>query len=386
MREQRNLIGFPIPGSEGDVLTTRSTSYGLNLSGSWELGVWGRIRSGQKAAGAEAGASAADLASARLSLAAQTVKAWAAAIEAGQQVSLARSTVDSYRVTAGQVRKRYEEGLRSPLDLRLALASLAGAEALLEARQIAAKNTLRQLEILLGRYPSGAVNPGDTLPVLEDTIPVGLPSELVARRPDLAAARQRLLAADWRVSESKAALLPRLSLTAGGGTATEDLSDLLDTDFKVWNIAANLAQPILEGGRLRAGVDLSRARTRQALAEYRGAVIRAFGEVENALTAESHLAKRESDLAEASAQSSAALRLARLRYQTGLDNFITVLESQRRALEAETALVSVRRERLDNRVNLHLALGGGFPTEVPPARDSQASAPFHKPVASIRGS
>jgi outer membrane protein, multidrug efflux system len=367
-RSQRNFIGFPIPGAGGNkVLTTRSTTFGLNLNSSWELDLWGRIRSGKKAAAADVRATAADLAGTQLSLAAQTVKAWAATLEARRQVDLAESTVTSYRQTADQVRERYQQGVRPPLDLRLALSSLAGAEALLELRRDAEERAIRQLEILLGRYPRGALRNAGDFPSLKGPPPAGLPSELLARRPDVLAAAERLRAADARVAQSKAALLPRISLTASGGTSTEELTDLLDPEFKVWTLAANLAQPIFEGGRLRAGVDLSRARTREALAQYKDAVLRAFSEVESALVSENLLAKRERDLAEAAEQSAAALRLAQLRYQVGLDNFITVLEAQRRSLEADTQWVSVRRARLENRVDLYLALGGGFGIHSDPA-------------------
>jgi outer membrane protein TolC len=202
-----------------------------------------------------------------------------------------------------------------------------------------------------------------------------LPADLLARRPDLAAARQALIASDWRVAQSKAALLPRLSLTASGGTSTEELSELLDPDFKVWNLAANLAQPIFQGGRLRAGVDLSNAETRQALARYQSAVLRAFAEVESALAAEENMIRREERLREAAEQSSAALQLAQDRYQAGLDSFITVLEAQRRSLEADTQFVTVRRVRLENRVDLHLALGGSFsPGEDPRATPHASNA------------
>jgi len=221
---------------------------------------------------------------------------------------------------------------------------------------------VRQLEILLGRYPDGELAMDLAFPDMPRPVPAGLPSEMLSRRPDLRASEQRLKSADWRVAESKATLLPRLSLTASGGTTSEDLADLISTDFKVWTVAANLAQPVFEGGRLRAGVKRSQARVRAALADYQGAVLRAFSEVESALVAEHFLARREEDLAEAVLQSQAALDLADLRYSAGLDHYITVLEAQRRLFEAETLHVSIRRLRLENRVDLHLALGGGFPS------------------------
>lgn len=370
-RSQRNFIGFPFGnpdmgdggGDVPDVLSTRTTTFGLNLNVSWELDLWGRLHSGRRAAVAEVLASESDWNGVRQSLAGQTAKAWLAVVEARRQVELAESTVQTYATTAAEVRNRYERGIRPPLDLRLALANLAGAEALLQSRRTSETQAVHQLEILLGRYPAGRTEIASDFPDILESVPAGLPADLLARRPDLAAARQALIASDWRVAQSKAALLPRLSLTASGGTSTEELSDLLDPDFKVWNLAANLAQPIFQGGRLRAGVDLSKAQTRQALARYQSAVLRAFAEVESVLAAEKNLGRREERLREAAEQSSAALQLAQDRYQAGLDSFITVLEAQRRSLEADTQLVTVRRVRLENRVDLHLALGGGFSGE-----------------------
>jgi outer membrane protein TolC len=129
-RRQQNFVGLPIPGQGDEVLTTRSTSHAVSFNVSWELDLWGRVRAGQRAALAEVQAYAADFNGARLSLAAQTAKAWIALTESRRQLELARSTVDNHRQTAGQVRDRYERGLRSPLDLRLAQASLHDAEAL----------------------------------------------------------------------------------------------------------------------------------------------------------------------------------------------------------------------------------------------------------------
>jgi outer membrane protein, multidrug efflux system len=183
---------------------------------------------------------------------------------------------------------------------------------------------------------------------------------LLERRPDLIAAERRLEASDARWAQARASLYPRISLTASGGTRTRELADLVSSDFSVWTLAANLAQPIFEGGRLRAGVDLAKARSGEAAAQYSGAVLRAFMEVESALRAEQLLAEREGHLEKATREAQAALRLARQRYASGLEDFVTVLEAQRRVLEAEGQLISVRRLRLDTRVDLHLALGGGF--------------------------
>jgi len=358
-RDKRNFVGLPIPGG-GNVLTTHASTFNLTFVSSWELDLWGRIRAGKRASDQEFEASLADFRGARQSVSAQTAKAWIAAREARRQVALTAQTIVSHRATEAQVKRRYEEGLRSSLDLRLASASVAGAEAILEARQQTLAAATRRLEILMGRYPKGREAKEAAFPELPESVPAGLPADLLARRPDLEAARLRLLAADSRIAGARAALLPRISLTAQGGTATAELSDLLSSDFTVWTLAGNLAQPILDGGRLRAGVKLAGARAKQAAANYESAALRAFGEVETALAAEQTLARQEARLRVATEHAVAAHELAVGRYGEGLESFAIVLETQRRLLDSESRLLAVRAQRLDNRVNLHLALGGGF--------------------------
>jgi NodT family efflux transporter outer membrane factor (OMF) lipoprotein len=359
-RRQQNFVGLPIPGAGDRVLTSRSTTHGVALNLSWELDLWGRVRAGRQAALTEAQASTNDFRAAQQSLAAQTAKAWIAATEAGRQLDLARDTAKNYSTTAQQVRTRYERGIRPPLDLRLSLASESGAKALVAQRERELQSAQRQLEILLGRYPSAKQGGAKELPKLQKEIPAGLPSELLDRRPDLVAAERRMAGANTRVQEARAALFPRIALTTTGGRSSSELSDLLSNQFNVWALAANVAQPIFEGGRLRGNIKLAQARAREASESFAATTLRAFSEVENALASEELLTRREIDLAEATEQSTAAVRLAEQRYNAGLEDFVTLLEAQRRALESESQLLSVRRLRLDNRIDLHLALGGGF--------------------------
>lgn len=381
-RQQQNFIGLPIPGARGGVLTARFNSFGVGLNTSWELDLWGRVRAGKRAALAEVQASEASLAALRQSIAAQTAKAWLAALEAQRQVDLSRRTVRSYELTARQTRARYARGLRSALELRLASNTLASAQAVLHQREAARQRAVRQLEILLGRYPAGRLDTEADFPKLPGEVPAGLPSDLLQRRPDVLAAERRLAAADARLWQAKASLFPRLSLTASGGTSSSDLSDLVSSQFKVWTLAGNLAQPLFEGGRLRAGVALADARARQAVADYLQTALTAFAEVESALASEQFLAERERSLAEAAAQAQAALRLANDRYARGLESFLSVLESQRRAFDAESQLLAARRLRADNRVDLHLALGGAFAAASAradvPSVSMAGDAPLHR--------
>jgi len=363
-RSRQNFVGLPIPG--GNVLTSTSSSFGVSVETSWEVDLWGRIRAGARAAVADWQAADADLSGARQSVAAQTAKAWFAVVEAQQQVELAKKGVASLAQVARQVRSRFEEGLRPALDLRLALSNLAAAESLLPLRRIQRDRAVRQLEVLVGRYPSAQLLDEvreRTLPNRPPPVPTGLPAELIARRPDLIAAERRLTSVDQRLLQARRSLYPRFTLTAAGGTASDALSDLLDGDFRVWSLLGNLLQPIFQGGKLRAGVDSAAAAKDEALARYAGQALRAFAEVQSALAAEGQLLEREQASLRAAEQLEAARTLAEQRYRSGLGNYLIVLESQSRALTARSNWLTVRRSLLDNRIDLHLALGGAFSSD-----------------------
>ncbi|HCR18468.1 MAG TPA: transporter, partial [Candidatus Latescibacteria bacterium] len=238
--------------------------------------------------------------------------------------------------------------------------TLATAEANSEQRRMLLNKAVRQLEIMLGRYPSAELAPSESLPVVPDGIPSGIPGSLVSRRPDLVAAERRLAASLARTKQAKRALYPRISLTSSVGTSSADLNNLLTGDYSVWNLASNLIQPLLQGGRIRGAIDLAGAQDQQSLALYIHSVLNAYAEVESALSAEEFLRRREASLEIAAEQSMAARRLAESRYARGLSDLITMLDSQRRAYESESQLIAVRRQRLENRIDLHLALGGGY--------------------------
>ncbi|HCV99455.1 MAG TPA: transporter [Verrucomicrobiales bacterium] len=352
-------FGVNLPG-----LPTKfdSQRHNLTLGAQWEIDLWSRVRSGKRAARSNALSQAADFAGALHSLAGQVAKAWMLAIEARQQERLAKFTVTTYETTVERIRARFEQGVRSSLDLRLAGASLAGAKANVAERITAANRATRQLELLLGRIPSNKQIIPEMLPSMPAAVPAGVPAKLLARRPDLVAAEHRLSAARASVRQAKAALYPQISLTASSGTSTSDLSDLVSGDSVIWTVGANLMQPVFQGGRLRQKVNMQSFKFNAAEAGFRSAVLNALGEVENALDAESHLAVMDESLGEAHKQSQAAAQIAQERYDRGLENIITLLEARRRAIDAESRWWSVRRLRLDNRINLHLALGGGFKT------------------------
>ena len=376
-RGKNNFIGFPIPGTEGRVLSVTTSTFGASLNLSWELDLWGRLRAQKSAATSQVAASHADYAGARLSLAGQTAKTWFAVMEAQQQTDLARATLDSRKVSRDRIQRRYLLGTRSALDLRFAITQEAAAEASLAFRQRQLDLALRQLDLLLSRYPDGELEfsiSDVTMPPPPATVPEGLPAELVTRRPDLAAAERRLEAAGFDIKRARASLYPRLSLTGSAGTLSAEIEDLLDDDLSVWSLAGGLLQPIFQGGRLRAGVELSEARYRELAEIYVQRVLRAFGEVELALAADRFLANQEKALELAARQSIASESLAQGRYDTGLQGYLSVLEAQRNSFLAQSELLSARRQRLDARVDLYLALGGDYLASVTEAEPRQGES------------
>jgi NodT family efflux transporter outer membrane factor (OMF) lipoprotein len=362
-RQHQNFIGLPIPSAGGDVISKTYSRHGVSLTSSWEIDLWGRLRASRSAAAASAQASIAGLAEARHSLAAQTAKLWFAAVEARLQLELAHATLESYRSSLATVNDRFSRGVRPAAELRLARNSLETGRALVAQREEQAALTIRQFELLLGRYPSGALVTTTDLPKVPGPAPAGLPSELLTRRPDVIAAERRLAEQVARVDEARAALYPTISLTTAAGTATEHVEDMVSADTFVWNVISNLTQPIFQGGRLRANVELAQASTKAAAQAYASAAVIAYAEVESALVAEELLRKQLDALRRASEEASAARQLTQDRYGQGLGDFLPVLEAQRRELSAKSSLLSVRRRQLDVRIDLHLALGGGFGEE-----------------------
>jgi NodT family efflux transporter outer membrane factor (OMF) lipoprotein len=358
-------------GAGGDAQIIRNT-FGLDAGVSWEADLWGRLANETRAALAEADAALADYRAAQLSLAAEVARGWFAAVEAQQQLELAQRVVSAFRDSQEVIAARYRLGISEALDLRLARENTASAEATMALRQRERDSAIRGLQILLGRYPSAAMDIPSELPVLEHDVPAGLPSELLERRPDLIAARQRLLASSDRLRAANKNRLPSFRLTASGGRATDEFEELIDFDSLVWSLFASLVQPIYEGGRLKAERVLAGADNEEAWSSYAQTVLGAFREIETALAAELYLAEQERWLRDAAEEALQAAFLALDRYRQGLTDIITLLESQRRAVNTQSARLQVSRLRLENRVNLYLALGGPFET-------TRASASLESP-------
>ncbi|WP_074666170.1 efflux transporter outer membrane subunit [Nitrosomonas communis] len=325
---------------------------------SWELDVWGRIRDFQQAAVLEADATAVDYYGVKLSLAARVAQSYFELVEANLQAKVVEQSVKDRTIIVSLVRGRFQRGLERGLDVRLALTDLANAEAQLKQTRNRIQMITRRLEILLGRYPGGNEINAITLPQLPVDIPAGLPSELLERRPDVVAAFDRLQAADFRTVSSKKLRLPRITLTAAGGTRSSDLTELIDPKAVAWSVFAGLMQPLFTGGRIQGEIFRNQARAEEALNFYKNTALNAFREVEQALAAEEWLRQQEASLRKAVEQTESSQRLAVYSYRNNLIGILTLLDSYRSTLNAQSAHLSVTRQLLSNRINLYLALGG----------------------------
>ena len=365
IRQRQNFVGLPFPGLADRVLSNTYNNAGLSFNVSWEADLWNRVDAAKLAAEAGIAGREADLRAARLSLSGQVAKAWFAAAEAGRQAELAKALVAHLETVERRTQDRYRSGYRSGLDMRLAKGDVLRAIATVHQREQARDAAVRQVEILACEYPAGARAAAPQLPPLPGTVPAGLPSELVRRRPDLVAAERAVLAADAEIVQSKAALLPSFSLTTAAGTSSNTLLDLVNPTLQVWNYAFGMAQPLFNRGRLKANVRAMEARAREASANYEGLAWNAYREVETALAAETALRDQERALRDAHRNTQESVALADERYRAGMADIFAVLALRRSELESESALLGLHRARIENRVDLHLALGGGF--DIPPA-------------------
>ena len=343
-----------------DVTRDRVNDYGLAMRLNWEIDLWGKLSDRTRAARTEYVASQAEYYAARLSLAAATAGAWFNLLEAESQYALAKQTLENFTSAYEIVDRGFNRGVNPALDVRLAKANVAGAEARVNIRDRQRDGARKSLEVLLGRYPAGTLASAGELPALTSPIPSGLPSELLNRRPDLVAAEYRLEASLDRSLASRKERLPSLTLTGNAGISSDELARALDLDRLVWNIAAGITQPVFQGGRIEGNIELSDARQEEALQGYAQQVLEAFEEVERSLAAERFLVAEVRFLDEAARESTAAEELALDEYQKGLVDITTVLDSQRRSFESRSALLEARNLLLQNRIDLYLALGGDF--------------------------
>jgi len=346
--------------TSGASITT--SSFSGSLDARWEVDLWGRLSKQQQAAQLDMEAQRARLQSVERDLAAGITGATFDVMESRQLLGVARRRLDNAIQSREIVASGYRQGLNDALDLYLARNQVERQEANYAQSEQTYAESVADLQLALARYPDGQMELSGELPVINDPIPAGLPSELLTRRADIQEAWLNLLAADADLAASHKARFPSLTLVGSAGVASAEFTDLFDGEGAAWNLAGGLTQPLFNAGRLKALEEQALARVQIAEQQYLDLMFRAFADVENAISRSASLKERYESFLEAEKNSRTALDLALEQYQRGLVSYTTVLESQRQAFDAEVQVVQLTNLRLQNRIALFLSLGGEFST------------------------
>ncbi len=371
----------------GNDFNTDSTNYQLGLSSGWEIDLFGRLKDQVSSSEVAAAASSADLAGVRLSIAGQVGQTWFSVIESDLLVDLSRREIETQERALRLTQRRFDNGLSGSSDVRLARSSVANAEALLATRLQRRDELVRSLKVLLREYPDAVMDIPTDLPPLPVLTGAGNPSYLLQKRPDVLAAERRIAEAGLNVDVARKALYPSLNLTASiseqqlssDSNPNFDLLDLFDLQEIAKRITAQLTAPIFQGGRLDAQIESQKAVLRQRVEAYVGTVLTAYQEVENALDAEGRLAEREAALRVSLREAQVAEDRLETRYIEGLATILQLLDAQTRRLNAEGQLIGARAERLNNRVRMQVAFGGGqYGSEIEPETPAQEENFFER--------
>jgi len=326
----------------------------------YEIDLWGRVRRSIEASRADAEGSAADYRSLLLSLQADVARNYFALRALDAEVDLLRRTVELRRENLGLVRSLFNNGEVGQLDLARAETELASTEAEAVGLQKSRSELEHALAVLTGQPASTFSLAPAPLDLVPPALAAGLPSSLLERRPDVAAAERRMAAANARIGVAKTAFFPAVSLTGSAGYASSDLGDIFRWDNRTWALGPAISLPIFEAGRNAANLERARAALEEAVATYRQQVLVAFAEAEDALAALRILAEQAEALDRSVAASQQAADISGKRYRAGLVSYLEVVDAQRTALQAERGAVQLLGEQMQASVLLIKALGGGW--------------------------
>lgn len=348
------------PSGSGSSAVT-SNNYDLAASASWEIDLWGRVRRGIESGEANWQASAADLESVRLSTQAALAQTYIALRLADAQRRLLDETVAAYERSLQLTRNRYAAGVAAKVDVVQAEVQLKSAEAQRVDLGVDRAQFEHAIAVLIGVPPADlSIAPATKVVAVLPAIPVGVPSELLERRPDIAAAERAVAAANARIGVAEAAFYPALTLSAVGGYRSGSFADWLSAPSWFWSLGASLAQTLFDGGLRRAVSDQAIAAYDGQVAQYRQTVLAGFQEVEDSLAALQILAEEVRYLEEAVRAARQSVELTTNQYNAGIVSFLNVITAQTIALNNERTLLNVQGRRFLASVQLVRALGGGW--------------------------
>ena len=372
------LTGLGNPTEGTDRVNSQVT---LALQAAWEIDLWGKVRNTSAAMREQVLASEAGQRGMMLSLAGQTASAYISLRSYDAQLAIARRTLASREEAAKIYSSRYKVGVISELDYMRALTEVDTVRASLYTAQYQVATAESALMVLTGRSPRDIFETSperglelDAMPSAPQ-LPVGMPSDLLERRPDLIAAEAQLKAANFKIGAARAEWFPSISLTGQLGTQSSELDHLFESATNIWNIGGGINLPILTFGRISSNVKASEAAQREAAASYVLAVQQAFQEVRDALTIQDRTVYVVRALNDSVNSLRKATDLARLRYDNGYASYLDVLDAERSLFEAEIQLASTRAAHLTSIINVCMALGGGWEDDSRPAAPAAKVSP-----------
>jgi NodT family efflux transporter outer membrane factor (OMF) lipoprotein len=357
------------PGASGGSLNGHVENlYQAGFDASWELDLFGGIRRSVEAADADVGASVDDLRDVLVSLLGEVANQYVAYRGAAQQREIAENNVATQQATLELTRRRLAAGLASELDVVRAEAQVATTAAEIPTLETEERLAIHRLTVLLDtplEELSAELAPAAPIPEADPSIPIGLPAELLRRRPDIRRAERQLAGATARIGVATADLYPRVTLLGVAGLESFRTSDFFDPASKFYSLGPALLWPVFDGGKIRAEIAVEDARAQELLAAYRLSILGAIAEVEDALVALDREKKRGDELAAAVQANQRAATLARQLYTEGLTDFLSVLDAERSLFESQDSFVASERTATLDLVALYKALGGGWETKQP---------------------
>ena len=346
--------------SKNNSLATISNSSSIDLDLSYELDLWGKLSAADQQANLTYMAAQANFEQSKQQLVVDVVTTWFSVIEAEKLLTLYESRVKNSQQNLDIIESGYNSGLSEALDVYLTRNELNNELTRVSEQKSSKKRLIRKLERLVGDYPKGELLVAAQLPLLTSDIPLGLPSELISRKPNLIARWYQLLAKDAGLAYAHKQRFPSLSLTASLGDSARNIDDLLSGSSLAWSLLGNISAPLFNAGRLAANEEKARLALKQEEQLYLDTLYNAFAGVENAINEEESLKSSYQSMLAAQENAKVAATLSFEQYQSGLVNYTTVLDAQTRSFDAQTTLIKLKNRLIANRIQLHLALGGDF--------------------------
>jgi multidrug efflux system outer membrane protein len=361
----------PIPS----LVPNPQTAYQALASASWEIDLWGRIRRLAESAEAQMRATEAEWQGLILSLVSAVANTYIQLLGLDEQLRVAQRTLDTYAASLKLFELRFKYGQVSQMTVVQARSQYETAAAAIPQLASRIAQSENALCILLGRNPGPIRRDRSIYQLGLPSVPAGLPSALLANRPDIRRAEQILVAANARIGAAKALYFPAISLTGAYGYASEDLNQLFQGPARLWSYAGSFAGPIFTGGAIAGQVKQAEAARQAALFAYESTVQSAFADTENALVARAELADQLQAQERLVAANSEYVRLARLQYEGGYAPYSTVLQAEQQLFPSELEYADYRAALLTSLVNIYKAMGGGWPQAAEEARSGAVLSP-----------